>query len=199
MLPIVGVIFLIIQLIKVTNNYLNFESIIRMKVINKYFVEKPVHDIKYGFTQFIFQFINLKTKSRFWNKIIKIILLKMNFRLYIMKSIHSLIARLELREYTKNAIQLEIWPSILWLVAKRLHNSLKRKYHLLNETLIEELSKFDGYPIVRYSQIPSKNINNNKNYTQRFFLWTKVIRKRIQLYEFPRNLLIFLKSLFILH
>jgi hypothetical protein len=64
MLSIVGTIFLIIQLIKVTNNYLNFESIIVMKVIDKYFVEKPVTDIAYGMIKFITSLNYIKNDSQ---------------------------------------------------------------------------------------------------------------------------------------
>jgi hypothetical protein len=64
MLSIIGAIFLIIQLIKVINNYLNLEYIIVMKVIDKYFVEKPVTDIAHGMIKLITSLNYIKNDSQ---------------------------------------------------------------------------------------------------------------------------------------
>ncbi len=53
--------------------------------------------------------------------------------------------------------------------AKVLHNSLKKKYNLLNETLIKEFQKFLSYPIIKYPQLSSKYMNNNKNFSEKIF------------------------------
>ncbi len=187
-MSIVGAIILIIQSIEVTNNYLKFESIIVMKVIDTYFDEKPVPDIAYSFNHLF------PISQKFINEV------KILKKKYGNNSFENEFQALffEINSFIDCEIRTEgiykkchsiRYPTIYSLIsdemmAKILHNSFKKKYNLLNETLMEEISKYSRNVMVKYPQFPSKNTNNNKKYSQKIFSLDKSYWKKNSIIRF---------------
>ncbi len=145
-----------------------------MKVIDTYFDEKPVPDITY----------KLNTFYLFDSKVVnEVKILKQNYEnnsfenefqalLFEFNSIIDCEIRTEGIYKKCQSIR---YPYIYIIIRdgkinpKILHNSLKKKYNLLNETLFKEFEKIFALPIIKYPQLSSKYMNNNKNFSEKIF------------------------------
>jgi hypothetical protein len=157
-----------------------------MKVIDTYFDEKPVPDITYGLMKLFRPSPSLKNEVK---------ILKQNYRNNSFENEFQTLF-FEIKSFIDCEIRVEgiykkchsiRYPNIYILIpsdtmkAKILHNSIKKKYNLF---LIKAVFEQGGDLIVKYPQLRSKNMNNNKKYSQKNFSLDKSYWKKNSIIRF---------------
>jgi hypothetical protein len=175
----------------VTIDYLNFESVIVMKTIDTYFDEKPVPDIT-----FKFEVSDLSSE-----KIINILrILKLEYRNnYIKNEFQAIYQEIKLLidcKIIKNEKYVNCEsirnPSIDFIFtylksSKKVHNLIKKKYHFVNESLIENLPKDNCDLILQFPKFNSRTIVSNNNYLQRILSSDKSYWKQTPIIQISTN------------
>jgi hypothetical protein len=173
-----------------------------MKVIDTYFDEKPVPDITYTLNNYSKVVNEVKIiKQNYGNNSFE------NEFQALLFEFNSLIDCEIRNEGIYKKCQSIRYPNIYIIIpdgkikAKILHNSLKKKYNLLNETLFKEFEKVFAHPYIKYPQLSSKYMNNNKNFSEKIFsldrnYWKKnsIIRFSTKFKEVSRMAIYFNKN-----
>jgi hypothetical protein len=158
-----------------------------MKTIDTYFDEKPVPDITFNFGSFEL------SSEKFINKLR---ILKLEYRNnYIKNEFQAIYQEIKLLIDCK-MINSEKYgncesirnPSIDFIFtglksSKKVHNLIKKKYNCVNESLIENLPKYNYNLIIQFPKFNSRTIVSNNNYSQRILSLDKSYWKQMAIIQ----------------